>query len=137
MKDIFFTIASFTSSAEAQVVKGRLESEGIAIFLRDGHTVNTDPLISNAIGGVKLNVFERDREKAQEILDSINRYSLDDCGGELLCPRCKSYRVQLFTTVRDMKSLTFFLFSFLINALPIYTRYEYSCESCNYKFDPH
>ena len=135
MKDSFFTIASFTYSSEAQVVKGRLESEGIMVFLANHYTVDTDPLISNAIGGVTLNVFDRDREKAQEILDSINRYSLDDSGEELLCPRCKSSKVEMFTTVRDAKSLMFFLFSFLMNALPIYTRYEYSCENCKYKFD--
>ena len=136
MKDIFFTIATFTYSAEAQVVKGRLESEGIKVFLADHHTIDTDPLISNAIGGVKLNIYEKDREKALEIFDAINRYSLDDGGEMLLCPRCKSSKVEMFTTVRDPKSLMFFLFSFLINALPIYTRYEYSCENCNYKFDP-
>ena len=136
MKDTFFTIESFTYSAEAQVVKGRMESKGIAVFLTDSHTVDTDPLVSKAIGGVKLNVYEKDREKAWEILSSIKKYSLDDGGGELLCPRCKSSKVEMLTTVRELKSLMFFLFSFLTNTLPIYTRYEYSCESCNYKLDP-
>ncbi|NJW54799.1 DUF2007 domain-containing protein, partial [Salinimicrobium sp. CDJ15-91] len=56
MKEIFSTVAVFQYSAEAQIIKGRLESEGINSFLVDNHTIDTDPLVSNAIGGVKLKV---------------------------------------------------------------------------------
>ena len=54
MSETFKTIAKFQYSAEALIVKGRLEAEGIQVFLTDNHTIDTDPLVSNAIGGVKL-----------------------------------------------------------------------------------
>ncbi len=52
--EIFSTVAVFQYSSEAQIIKGRLESDGIEVFLADNLTIDTDPLVSNAIGGVKL-----------------------------------------------------------------------------------
>ena len=76
--EIFSTVASFQYSSEAQIVKGRLEAEGIRVFLSDNLTIDTDPLVSNAIGGVKLKVRFEDEDDAISILKSINRYSIDD-----------------------------------------------------------
>ena len=50
----FHKIAVYQYVAEAMLFKGKLESEGIEVFLQDENTINTDPLLSNAIGGVKL-----------------------------------------------------------------------------------
>lgn len=62
------TIASFDLPHEAHFAKAKLESEGIKVFLKDELTVQVDNFISNAIGGVKLQVFERDVIKSNEIL---------------------------------------------------------------------
>ena len=59
MQDTFVTIARFPYSTEAQIVKGRLEADGIEVFLRDNINIDTDPLVSQAIGGVKLKVLAR------------------------------------------------------------------------------
>ena len=64
MKQEFFTLGTFEFPADVQIIKGKLESEGIPVFLRDETTINSDPLISAAIGGVKLQVYSVDRERA-------------------------------------------------------------------------
>ena len=135
MNETFTTIAIFQYSSEALIVKGRFEAEGIEVFLRDQHTVDTDPLVSNAIGGVKLSVRKEDEAKALEVLGSINRYSLDDKGKEITCPKCDSTKVDLQSNVKDIKSLMFFVFSFFMYALPMYVKYEYRCENCRHKFN--
>lgn len=61
-------IISFTLPQDAYLVKGRLESEGIDIILKDELTAQVYNFYSNAIGGVKLLVKESDYEKAHEIL---------------------------------------------------------------------
>ena len=71
MKNEFYTVTSSTYPADIQILKGKLESEGIPVFLRDENTINTDPLISDAIGGVKLQVYELDKEKAIAIIKDI------------------------------------------------------------------
>lgn len=133
--DIFTTVARFQYSSEAQIIKGRLEAENITVFLSDNITIDTDPLVSNAIGGVKLKVYSENALKAIHILKSINQYSVDDEGQEIHCPECNSEKIDYFTTVKDIKSLASFLLGFLFGVLPFYTKYEYRCEDCKTKFN--
>ncbi|MBU2940921.1 DUF2007 domain-containing protein [Lacinutrix sp. C3R15] len=135
MSTTFKTIAKFQYSTEAQIIKGRLESEGIPVFLSDNFTIDTDPLVSNAIGGVKLKVYVKDALKAQHILTTIEKYSLDDAGNAITCIKCNSKHVQLFSTITDFKSFFSFLVGFLSGTLPFYTKDKYRCKDCNTEFD--
>jgi len=136
MEPTFVTIAVFTYSAEAGIIKGRLDAEGIETFLFDNLTIDTDPLVSNAIGGVKLKVRKENEAEARKILATINEYSLDDSGEEINCPNCGASEIHYFSNVTDIKSLFAFLFGFLFGTLPFYTKYKYSCEVCKHKFNP-
>ncbi|MEL0455496.1 DUF2007 domain-containing protein [Flavobacteriaceae bacterium SZ-1-7] len=135
MSQTFKTIAKFQYSSEAQIIKGRLEADGINVFLSDNFTIDTDPLVSNAIGGVKLKVLTKDALKAQHILDSIAKYSLDDEGNAIHCPNCNSTKVQLFSTIKDFKSFFSFVLGFLSGTLPFYAKDKYRCEDCNHEFE--
>jgi len=135
MSDTFKTLARFQYSSEAQIIKGRLEADGIQVFLSDNITIDTDPLISNAIGGVKLKVLTHQAREAQLILDAIRKYSIDDEGITINCPNCKSVRIELFSTIKDVKSLFWFIFGVLFSSLPFYTKHKYRCEDCNTEFD--
>lgn len=134
MNKNFVTLQVFQYSSEAQIIKGRLESEGIPVVLRDEFTIDTDPFLSQAIGGVKLQVVKKDEAKAREILEEISTYSFDDAGEAMHCPNCNSTKIDYVTTVRDTKTIAAFLVSILVVALPIYTKYEYRCEECKTKF---
>lgn len=135
MSNTFKTIARYQYSSEAQIMKGLLESENIQVFLSDNLTIDTDPLVSNAIGGVKLKVFAKDAMKAQHILESIKKHSIDDDGNAINCPNCKSNQIALFSTIKDTKSLLSFLFGFLFGTLPFYSKNKYRCENCDTEFD--
>lgn len=139
MSDTFKTIARFQYSTEAQIIKGRLEADGITVFLSDNLTIDTDPLVSNAIGGVKLKVLSYQAEEAEQILKSINKFSLDNEGHAIHCPNCKSEKVELYSTIKDAKALFAFIFAFIVNivttALPIYTKHKYRCDDCKTEFD--
>lgn len=131
----FTTVAVFQYSAEAQIIKGRLESDGIAVFLSDHLTIDTDPLVSNAIGGVKLKVLSHQAIEAKQILNAIQDYALDDDGNSIQCPNCRSTHVALFSTIKDLKSFFWFIFGFLCSTLPFYTKPNYRCEVCATEFD--
>lgn len=135
MSDTFKTIAQFQYSTEAQIIKGRLEAEGIQVFLSDNLTIDNDPLVSQAIGGVKLKVLARQALKAQYILDTINKYTLDDEGAIMSCPSCNSQKVKMYSSIQDKKSLFWFIFSALLTIFPLYTRHKYRCEDCKKEFD--
>lgn len=135
MKETFAKVAVFQYSSEAQIVKSRLEAEGLQVFLFDQFTVDTDPLVSNAIGGIKLKVWSQDESRAREILESISTYSLNDEGEEINCNVCGSDRVELFTNVRSIRSLFSFIFSFFTKPVPVYSRYHYHCNNCKQNFN--
>ena len=135
MSNTFKTVAKFQYSSEARIIKGRLEAEGIQVFLSDSLTIDTDPLVSNAIGGVKLKVYATQAMEAQHILETISKYSIDDEGDTIACPNCKGAHIELFSTIKDAKSLFSFMLGFLFGALPFYTKHKYRCEDCNTEFD--
>ncbi len=136
MENMFSKIGSYQYSSEAVIVKGRLEAEGIEVFMTDNNTIDTDPLVSNAIGGVKLFVKTENFEKATEILNAISRYSLNEVGNPIVCPKCNGKEVELGSTINDLKSLLAFIFTFLLVLLPpLYTKYKYRCNHCKNEFN--
>ena len=130
----FRKIGRFQYSSEAYIYKGKLESEGIEVFVRDSHTIDTDPLVSHAIGGVKLFVFQEDYDEAIRIMTDISNFSVDDSGQLLKCPKCGAKKIQLLTSVTDLKSFLSFLLTIFVVVLPFYTRYHYRCEECDHEF---
>ncbi|WP_438425962.1 putative signal transducing protein [Aquimarina macrocephali] len=130
MSETFKTVAVFQYSAEALIIKGRIESEGIQVFTMDMHTIDTDPLVSNAIGGVKLRVKAEDEQKALQIIESIQEYAIDDQGESICCPNCNGKKIVLDSTIDSLKSLVLLL----LFMLPINQKTKYRCEDCNHKF---
>lgn len=55
---------------DAHVIKTRLELEGIRVFLWYESHISLDPLITVALGGVRVVVHVRDAERAVQILTS-------------------------------------------------------------------
>ncbi len=135
MNESFKTVAVFQYSSEAQIIKAYLESEGIQVFMVDNFTIDIDPLFSNTIGGVKLKVLSNQENKALELLSSIKKYSLNDDGKAIHCPNCNSEKIQMFTTVRDLRSFLWYVFGLFFVAFPLYVKYTYKCRNCNTEFN--
>jgi hypothetical protein len=62
------TLQTFYDPVLAHIVRGRLEANGISCFVSDENTLVANPFYNQAIGGIKLNVFEHDLEKCRAIL---------------------------------------------------------------------
>lgn len=122
MKKEFYTITSSTYPADIQILKGKLESEGIPVFLRDENTINTDPLISDAIGGVKLQVYTEDKEKAMAIYKQVKSYVSYDNGQLATCKNCGKEQLEV---VYLRKSLFHKLF-------PFFEPKKFRCDNCNF-----
>ena len=134
MEENFRLVRSYQYSSEAQIFSGKLESEGIEVYLRDTNTVDSNPLWSNAVGGVKVFVKSEDFEKANKILSAINQYSIDENNHLIECPNCGAEEVEMVTSVKDLKTLLAFIFSLIFVLIPIYSRYRYKCNNCKFEF---
>lgn len=130
----FQKIATFQYSSEAIIFKGKLESEGVEVFMRDNNTVDSNPLYSNAVGGVKLFVKNDDFDKATDIFSNISQYSLDDNKKLIKCPKCGAEQIDMVTSIKDLKSFLIFLFSVFLIAIPFYSKHKYKCDNCKFEF---
>ena len=110
MNNNYTVIAVFEYSTEAYVTKSKLDSEGVKTMLMDETTIDSDPLISGAIGGVKLLVHNDNLQKASEIYNDIRTYQKDEDGKDIFCPKCKSNRILVAPLHR--KNIIYMLFPF-------------------------
>ena len=134
-KSIFKLIRSYQYSSEAIIFKGKLESEGIEVFMRDNNTVDTNPLYSNAVGGVKIFVKNEDFAEANDILSQVSEYSLDEESQLIKCPKCGAEQIIMITSINDLKSFFSFIFSLLFVLMPFYSKHKYKCNSCKFEFN--
>jgi hypothetical protein len=72
----FAVLEVFSNYIDAHIVKGRLESEDIRCWLKDENvsTLIVDPVLTNALGGIKLMV---DKDQLQKAMDILNEPPLD------------------------------------------------------------
>jgi hypothetical protein len=68
--DSLVVIASYLRTEEAGMLRGLLESSGIAAVIRDDVLSGINPFLQSAIGGVKLAVRAADAGRALEIIGS-------------------------------------------------------------------
>lgn len=67
----FIQLRSFDNYFEAHIVMGSLQDQNITCWLKDEYSVTIDPLLLNAIGGIKLMVPEAQAERAWTILQEM------------------------------------------------------------------
>jgi rubredoxin len=108
--------------ADVQIIKGKLESEGIKVYLKDDNTVGVEPFASNAIGGIKLQVHVADQEQAKAIYDEIRNYAVDDEDNLIKCPNCGAQK----TEVHYLRNTMFY------RLFPFFEPKKYRCTHCQF-----
>lgn len=121
MENDYYILGAFEYLADLQVLKGKLESEGIKVFLKDENIINSDPLISSAIGGIKMQVLMEDKERALEIYDEFRNYAIDEHGNPRTCPNCKAQKSEIYYS---RKGIFYKLF-------PFFEKRKYRCTQCS------
>lgn len=81
MDEKLVTIAVFGVPYEAEMAKGDLEACGIPAFVMDQFTIGANPLYSNALGGIKLQVPASYAGEAHKII-TAQASSEDSQNGE-------------------------------------------------------
>lgn len=127
MIDNYTILATFPYSTEAQITKSKLEDEGLRVFLADEKTVDSDPLISQAIGGVKLLVHNEDLKESIKIYNRIRLYEKDKNGNDIVCANCNSTKILIAEPSR--KNIFYMLF-------PFFESTKLRCNVCNTIFKP-
>ena len=143
MNDKTIVYSTYYNPMEANIIRAKLEDSGFDCFLADENLATLNPFYNQAIGGVKLIVFERDAEAIDQLLKEDNNESLvsetksfPDAGeGEVTCDKCGSKNVSYGMATRKKYSWWVMLISFLTFAYPFKGKKCYHCYNCGYEFE--
>ena len=128
----FVLLQSYDNYVSAHIAMGRLEEDGINCWLKDENTVTIDPILSNAIGGIKLMVEKTQAERAATILKDIELQYKET----ISCPKCGSHNIELVSTPRKTSNWISAILGFLsVNyAMPV-DKVNH-CFNCGNEFEP-
>ena len=83
----FIEIRSFDNYIEANIVLHMLQDANVTCHLKDEHIITIDPLLSPAIGGIKLMVHPDHVQKAWDLMDAAEAEYLKS----IPCPVCRAH----------------------------------------------
>ncbi len=122
------TVKTFDNYFSANIILGRLQAEGVECFLRDEVTVTMDPLLSNAIGGIKLVVKKENAPLVRTILRGYDEEYLLAA----ICPKCSKGQ---FAYIAKPGLTNFFtaVITSLFGSYALAPNYVYQCGNCGYE----
>ena len=126
----FVELRSFDNYMEANIVLKMLQSFRINCHLKEENTITIDPLLSPAIGGMKLMVYSSDVETAWCLLDKAEERYLKD----VPCPICKAHALTTISVTKKHTCRLAALASMLLNGHSVEIKKMYQCKACSYDF---
>ena len=132
--DNLVTFKTFSASAEAHLLKTRLEDEEIEVFLFDENIVNLNAMWDVLAGGIKLKIRESDIPRAMEIYNEILSVRATDIDGNPIeCPSCGSTNITgRYKTLKSFKGLLVILLT--LGLYPFWSDRVYKCSDCKKEF---
>lgn len=126
---------TFSNPIEANIVKGRLEDNGINCYLGDEHTLTLNPLYTQALGGIKLHILEEDLEKAESLLSEDVQLPVEDIPESTrTCPSCHSTNVGFGGATKKRFGLLTMAVSLLLMIYPFKVNKAWHCYKCGCEF---
>jgi hypothetical protein len=126
----FVPIWSYDNYIPAQIALGRLQEDGIDCWLKDENTVTIDPIIANAVGGIKLMVLNSQAQEALGILNGLQAAHK----ATLSCPFCRSHNIELVSSPRKPVNWISAIATFFITNFALAVEKNYHCFNCSKEF---
>ena len=126
MPDAVVTLRRYYTLDEACIARGFLESEGVRACVQDENLVRMFWLYTNAIGGLRLQVGQKDLERASAILEAGTAPVEPTEMGAEHCPDCDG-----FGTSRIVRGRRIAFLSWLVIGFPLWWPHStWRCSQC-------
>lgn len=121
----------YETALEANRDKQILTENNINSFIANEQLIQSDWLLSQAVGGIQLQVFEEDVEKATKVLQNYQEnekvsleveHTIENPQFDFVCPKCGSNHIY-----RDDSATSFF-------GVSILTSHKFVCYYCENEF---
>ena len=137
------TFRTYYDPMLAHIEQLRLQDSGIQCFLADENLATINPLYNNALGGIKLKVFECDVEKCKAILAqdgsgaiaSADNAPVEEVADAVVCPYCGSDNVRYGDATQKRYGWFTMIISFLLMVMPFTSRKAWHCFNCGKDFE--
>jgi hypothetical protein len=126
----YVPIRSFDNYIEANIVLHMLQNANINCHLKDENIITIDPLLSPALGGMKLMVHHTQLERAWDLMSEAEERFLKD----IPCPVCKKHQLKIVSIEKKHKCKLGALASMLLNGKSVEVTKIYKCAACGYDF---
>jgi DNA-directed RNA polymerase subunit RPC12/RpoP len=127
----FLPIRTFDSYITANIWKGKFEDAGIHCYLKDEYTVTIDPILSNAVGGIKLCVNTEQLTECRELVLAIENENRQ----AQRCPKCGSLDVQYISQPGNPVNWLSAITSWFLGSYAMSAKQVYHCFNCGEEFD--
>ena len=124
----WITVDRFFHPTDAHIAAGKLEAEGIPVFLLGINHASANWLLSTALGGIRLQVPARYVDGARQLLAEMAE-AIDD--GHFKCPDCGGSDTTAMSNSRKVAFLAVHLFSI---PLPWRTNRRH-CQACGAEWE--
>ena len=126
----YIELRSFDNYIEANIVLQMLQHQNINCHLKDEHIITIDPLLSPAIGGMKLMVHHSQVERAWDMMEQAEQQYLKT----IACHVCKMHNLKIESVTKQHKCKLAALASMLLNGHSVEVTKRYRCTNCGYDF---
>jgi DNA-directed RNA polymerase subunit RPC12/RpoP len=126
----YLPVQYYANYIEAHIAQGKLQEEGISCWLKDENTVTLNPLLTIAVGSIKLMVAETQLDRAKELLSEMEKEKRN----RFVCPKCGSGNIELVTSVQKRKNLFRAIAGLFLVSYPL-TEKIYHCFNCSAEFE--
>jgi predicted RNA-binding Zn-ribbon protein involved in translation (DUF1610 family) len=127
----FILINVYSNYVDAHIARGVLEEEGINCWLKDENTLTIDPILTNAVGGIKLMVVRSQAERAAEILTNLR----NEARASITCPKCQSHNIEQVSTPRKASNWLTALSTFFLSSFSVAPDKVNHCFDCGHEFE--
>jgi hypothetical protein len=127
----FILLNAYSNYVDAHIARGVLEEEGINCWLKDENTLTIDPILTNAIGGIKLMVVRSQAERAADILRRLR----NEAKGAIACPKCQSHNIEQVSTPRKASNWLTAALTFILGDYAIAPDKVNHCFDCGHEFE--
>jgi len=122
------TVRTFQNYFSASILLTKLRDAGIQCYLKDEHTVTMAPLLTNAVGGIKLVINKKDSREVFELLQHFD----EDYRRSAVCPKCGSHDIDLVPK-RSASNMITAILSWLFSDYAVSAENVYKCGTCGYE----
>jgi DNA-directed RNA polymerase subunit RPC12/RpoP len=127
----FVQLRSYDNYLNANMQLSMLKEEGINCYIKDEYTITIDPLLSPAIGGMKLMVDELQIESAKKILEESDKTFLET----IACPNCGHHALEHIVQIKNPSGFLQKLKFMVVHGQEQEIKKYYQCRFCGFKFD--